>query len=57
VLKEYGPELCYIKGEHNIVADALSLLDMVLEPREQGKQMDDNEIAMLFAPDEDDYPI
>jgi Integrase zinc binding domain len=29
---------------------------MVPEPREQGKQMDDDEIAMLFAADEDDYP-
>jgi len=27
VLEEYGPELRYIKGEHNIVADALSRLD------------------------------
>jgi hypothetical protein len=25
---EYGPELRYIKGEHNIVADALSRLDL-----------------------------
>jgi hypothetical protein len=31
-LGEYGPELHYIKGEHNIVADALSWLDMVKEP-------------------------
>ena len=29
VLEEYGPELRYIKGENNIVADALSRLDMV----------------------------
>jgi hypothetical protein len=34
MLKEYGPELRYIKGEHNIVADALSRLDMVPELRE-----------------------
>ena len=26
ILKEFGPELKYIKGENNIVADALSLL-------------------------------
>ena len=56
VLEEYGPELRYIKGEHNIVADALSRLDMVPEPREQGEQMNDDEIATLFAADEDDYP-
>ena len=28
VLEEFGPELNYIKGENNIVADALSRLDM-----------------------------
>ena len=27
ILKEYGPELRYIKGEANVVADALSRLD------------------------------
>jgi hypothetical protein len=26
LLEEYGPELIYIKGENNIVADALSPL-------------------------------
>ena len=28
VLEEFGPELNYIKGENNVVADALSRLDM-----------------------------
>ena len=28
VLEEYGPELIYVKGEHNVVADALSRLDL-----------------------------
>ena len=28
ILKEFGPELKYIKGENNVVADALSSLDM-----------------------------
>jgi hypothetical protein len=27
ILEEYGPELVYVKGEHNVVADALSRLD------------------------------
>jgi hypothetical protein len=27
VLEEFGPELIYIKGKHNIVADALSPLE------------------------------
>ena len=27
ILKEYGPEIIYIKGEDNIVADAMSRLE------------------------------
>ena len=29
ILEEFRPELCYIKGRNNIVADALSRLDML----------------------------
>ena len=28
ILKEFGPELKYIKGENNVVADALSRIEM-----------------------------
>jgi hypothetical protein len=28
IIEEFGPELVYIKGEHNIVADALSHLEI-----------------------------
>ena len=56
VLEEYGPELRYIKGEQNIVADALSRLDMIDNPREPGEQMEPDEMASLFAADADDYP-
>ena len=28
ILEEYGPKLAYIKGENNVVADALSHLEM-----------------------------
>ena len=28
ILKEFGPELKYIKGENNVVANALSRLEM-----------------------------
>ena len=28
ILKEFGPELKYIKSENNVVADALSCLEM-----------------------------
>ena len=31
-IKEYSSDLKYIKGEHNVVADALSRLDMEEEP-------------------------
>ena len=31
ILEEYGPELRYIKGEANVVADALSRLDMLAD--------------------------
>ena len=31
ILEEYGPELRYIQGEKNIVADALSSTDMELD--------------------------
>ena len=31
-IKEYSPNLQYIKGEKNVVADALSRLDMEEEP-------------------------
>jgi hypothetical protein len=29
ILKEYGPEIVYIKGIHNTVADAISRLEYV----------------------------
>ena len=31
ILEEFGPELNYIKGEHNVVADALSRLELTEE--------------------------
>jgi hypothetical protein len=51
VLEEYGPELEYIKGERNVVADALSRLDIE----------DDREIFNIsecfgFDDDDDDLP-
>lgn len=56
VLEEYGPELRYIKGEQNIVADALSRLDMVPEPRSAEEQWEPAEMAELFAAGREDYP-
>ena len=49
ILKEFGPELKYTKGENNVVAEALSRLDM----------SDNQEILNiyeLYGYDEDDLP-
>jgi transposase InsO family protein len=37
-IEEYSPDLHYIKGTHNVVADALSRLDMNEEPFEDTKE-------------------
>ena len=46
ILKEYGPELQYIKGEANVVADALSRLDMLAD-----HPVSEEEVAEMFAAD------
>ena len=49
ILKEFGPELKYIKGENNVVADALSCLEM----------SDNQEILNIYdfyGYDDDDVP-
>jgi hypothetical protein len=38
LLEEYGPEIIYIKGIHNTVADAISRLEMVPKTHQQEKQ-------------------
>ena len=44
ILEEYGPELRYIRGKSNIVADALSQLEMIAtHPHTQ------EEVANLFT--------
>jgi hypothetical protein len=49
ILEEYyGPELRYIKGESNVVADALSRLDMLAD-----HPVREEEIAEMFAADSD----
>jgi hypothetical protein len=40
-VEEYGPSLCYIKGETNTGADALSRLTMVETTEDSTKAMDD----------------
>jgi hypothetical protein len=60
ILEEYGPELIYLKGETNIVADALSRLDIA--PSEKDIVHDIHYLADYFGLDEDDlsedtYPL
>ena len=62
ILEEYNPKLRYIKGEQNIVADALSRLDMLHESEQQNEQLSNGEIAELFAAEigedfPDDFPL
>ena len=44
LIEEFGPELIYIKGENNIVADALSRMDL----------SEENVSAAAFATDDDE---
>ena len=53
VLKEYGPKLEYIKGESNVVADALSRLEMQdTETNEQHLEL--SEMAEVFGMTKED---
>ena len=40
-LEEYSPDLRYIKGEHNVVADALSRLDLLQSPMDEAHFTDE----------------
>ena len=64
ILEEYNPELLYIKGEDNIVADALSRLDLLEDKGPDGPSTEQPELAVmseLFAEDEepdiDNFPL
>jgi len=57
ILEEYGPELHYIKGEHNVVADALSHLDLVENPLTMDRHLRLIEMSDLFAANEGDFPL
>jgi hypothetical protein len=52
-IEEYGPELKYIKGERNIVADALSRLDM---SSDKSHTLEETFMAELFGLDSEDIP-
>ena len=52
LLEEYGPEIVYIKGPKNVVADALSRLP------KQGDIVEDVEAVLPFVPaDQDVFPV
>jgi RNase H-like domain found in reverse transcriptase len=61
LLEEYGPELIYIKGENNIIANALSGLELVEEPNTE--ELSKEQVASLFTGDirefdlPTDYPL
>ena len=52
ILEEFGPELRYIKGENNVVADALSRLEMTPDKISP----EPAEMAENFALEEEDLP-
>ena len=49
ILEEFGPELKYIKGENNVVSDALSRL-------EKSPNQDILNISELYGYDDEDIP-
>ena len=57
ILEEYGPTLHYIKGDRNIVADALSRIGMVKEPVTDN--LPHEATAELYAAKQDDpdFPL
>ena len=57
ILEEYGPELHYVKGEHNLVADALSRLNLhPTHTTEASTTVDEANLAELYAADNEELP-
>ena len=60
-LEEYSPDLRYVKGERNIVADALSRLELLHEPLEEAHFTDELRSELYCYADEElsreDFPL
>ena len=56
ILEEYGPELHYIKGSKNIVADALSRLEINDHDNIDPNKTNNVDLAEHFGLEEDDVP-
>ncbi len=59
ILEEYGPELKYVRGENNEIADALSRLDMyenTSSPSKESFSIYKEAMAELYAEDHDGSP-
>jgi hypothetical protein len=60
IIEEYSPELIYLKGEHNIVADALSRLELISPENQQQIQEHSHDMHYLadhFGLKDDDLPV
>ena len=60
-IEEYSPDLCYIKGENNIVANALSRLELSNEPMDDAFFTEELRSELYCyaadAPADNDYPL
>jgi hypothetical protein len=50
ILEEFGPTLTHIKGEHNVVADTLSQLDLTEEEFSSGTFVGDQDDSLEDCP-------
>ena len=55
-IEEYSPEIYYIPGTHNVVADALSRLEKLDQPFEDSKEMFYS-LMYSYATETTDYDV